>query len=67
MFYGYVLKSEKYDYYYKGHCENLEERLKEHNDGRTIVLSLNGGVRLILFAWIHHISVIFYPRVIGIF
>ncbi|MBK7097486.1 MAG: GIY-YIG nuclease family protein [Sphingobacteriales bacterium] len=36
MFYAYVLKSEKYDYYYKGHCENLEERLKEHNDGRTI-------------------------------
>ena len=28
MFYAYVLKSVHHDYYYKGHCENLEERLK---------------------------------------
>ncbi|MBK0383153.1 GIY-YIG nuclease family protein [Pedobacter sp. SD-b] len=35
MFYAYVLKSEIADYYYKGHCENLEKRLKEHNSGMT--------------------------------
>jgi putative endonuclease len=35
MFYAYVLKSEKFDYFYKGHCKNLEQRLKEHNSGMT--------------------------------
>jgi putative endonuclease len=35
MFYAYVLKSVHHDYFYKGHCENLEERLKEHNSGMT--------------------------------
>jgi putative endonuclease len=36
MFYAYVLKSVNHDFYYKGHCENLEERLKEHNSGKTV-------------------------------
>jgi putative endonuclease len=36
MFYAYVLKSIEHDYYYKGHWENLEERLTEHNSGRTV-------------------------------
>ena len=35
MFYAYVLKSIDHDYYYKGHCQNIEERLKEHNSGHT--------------------------------
>ena len=35
MFYAYVLKSLNHDYYYKGHCENLEVRLKQHNSGMT--------------------------------
>ncbi|RKD17008.1 excinuclease ABC subunit C [Pelobium manganitolerans] len=35
MFYAYVLKSENFDYCYKGHCENLNERLKQHNSGNT--------------------------------
>ena len=35
MFYAYVIKSVSNDYYYKGHCENLEERLNEHNAGYT--------------------------------
>ena len=35
MFYAYVLKSTKYNYIYNGHCENLDERLKEHNSGMT--------------------------------
>jgi putative endonuclease len=30
MYYTYVLKSLNCDYYYKGHCENLDKRLKEH-------------------------------------
>jgi putative endonuclease len=36
MFYAYVLKSMQFDYFYKGHCENLEQRLKEHNSGMTL-------------------------------
>jgi putative endonuclease len=35
MFYAYVIKSVNCDHYYKGHCENLEVRLKEHNAGKT--------------------------------
>lgn len=35
MFYAYVAKSLKHDYYYKGHCADLEKRLKQHNSGMT--------------------------------
>ena len=35
MFYAYILKSVNHNYFYKGHCENLELRLKEHNSGMT--------------------------------
>jgi putative endonuclease len=35
MFYAYVLKSLNHNYYYKGHCENLDVRLKQHNSGAT--------------------------------
>ena len=36
MFYAYVVKSLRVDsYYYKGHCKDLEERLKQHNSGMT--------------------------------
>ena len=35
MFYAYVIKSVNHDFYYKGHCQNLDERLKQHNSGAT--------------------------------
>jgi len=35
MYYAYVIRSIRHDFYYKGHCENLEERLKQHNKGMT--------------------------------
>jgi putative endonuclease len=35
MFYVYVIQSEKDGSYYKGHCENLNDRIKEHNSGQT--------------------------------
>ena len=35
MYYTYVIKSEFYDFYYKGHCESLEIRQKQHNSGST--------------------------------
>ena len=34
-FYAYVIRSLKFEYYYKGHCENLEIRLRQHNRGTT--------------------------------
>ena len=35
MFFAYVLKSINHDFYYKGHCENLNQRLIQHNSGLT--------------------------------
>ncbi len=35
MFYAYVLKSVEHDYFYKGHCKDLQARLKQHNSGLT--------------------------------
>jgi putative endonuclease len=35
MFYAYVLKSLSFDFFYKGHCEDLEKRLQQHNNGMT--------------------------------
>jgi putative endonuclease len=35
MYFAYVLKSINHDYYYKGHCQDLEKRLAQHNSGMT--------------------------------
>jgi putative endonuclease len=35
MYYAYVIKSLKDGSFYKGHCSDLEKRLKQHNDGQT--------------------------------
>ena len=35
MFYAYVLKSIKHDYFYKGHCQDLDRRIAQHNSGMT--------------------------------
>ncbi len=34
-YFAYVIKSVHFDYFYKGHCEDLEKRIKEHNAGKT--------------------------------
>jgi len=36
MYYTYIIKSNKFDFYYKGHCENLNKRLSQHNSGMTV-------------------------------
>jgi len=36
MFYAYVLKSIDHDFFYKGHCQDLDKRLKQHNSGITV-------------------------------
>ena len=35
QFYTYILYSQKFNRYYKGHSENLELRISQHNDGKT--------------------------------
>jgi len=35
MYYTYILQSEKDGSYYIGQTNNLEERLKRHNEGRS--------------------------------
>jgi putative endonuclease len=49
MFYAYVLKSINHDYFYKGHCSNLEKRLKEHNAGMTASIRPYLPFRIIYF------------------
>ena len=34
-FYAYVVRSLRFPFFYKGHCENLELRLSQHNGGLT--------------------------------
>ena len=49
MYYTYVLKSEHFDYYYKGHCQELEQRLKEHNSGMTLSIRQYIPFRIVYF------------------
>jgi putative endonuclease len=35
MFYAYIIKSLHHDFFYKGHCRDLDKRLEEHNKGYT--------------------------------
>ena len=34
-FYAYVIFSKSSERFYKGHCEDMNARLKEHNAGKT--------------------------------
>jgi len=36
MYYAYVIKSLTTDFYYKGHCQDLEKRIAQHNSGMTV-------------------------------
>ncbi len=49
MFYAYVIRSRISDYQYKGHCVNLENRLKEHNAGKTKSNKAYGPFDLVYF------------------
>jgi len=35
MYFAYVIKSIEHDYLYKGHCQDLEKRIHQHNSGMT--------------------------------
>ncbi len=49
MFFAYVLKSVHHDYYYKGHCQDLENRLLQHNSGMTTSLKPYIPVEIVYF------------------
>lgn len=50
MFYVYVIKSLKDNTRYKGHCQNLNVRLKQHNQGK--VRSTKGRLPWRLEYWV---------------
>jgi putative endonuclease len=35
MYHAYVIRSVNYGVLYKGHCQDMEVRLKQHNAGKT--------------------------------
>ena len=35
MYYAYTLKSLEHEYFYKGHCQDLQKRISQHNSGMT--------------------------------
>ena len=49
MFYAYVVRSIATGYLYKGHCEDLEERLKQHNSGMTQSIKKYAPFELVYF------------------
>jgi len=36
MYFAYVIKSKVHNYFYKGHCKDLQKRLSQHNSGMTV-------------------------------
>ncbi len=44
-----MIYSDKYSRFYKGHCENLETRLKEHNQGKTKSIKAYIPFRLVYY------------------
>jgi len=49
MFYAYVIKSIDHNYYYKGHCEDIEKRLTQHNNGLTKSIKPYIPLKLVYF------------------
>ncbi len=48
-YFAYIVKSRDSDYLYKGHCQNLDLRIKQHNQGMTESLRPYLPVTLIYF------------------
>ena len=49
MFYAYVIKSLTTDFYYKGHCQDLEIRIAQHNSGMTVSIRPYLPIQLVYF------------------
>ena len=53
MYFAYVLKSDKHEYFYKGHCQDLQKRIKQHNAGMTASLRPYLPFNLVYFEEFH--------------
>jgi len=49
MFFAYVVRSIKTGYLYKGHSQNLEVRLRQHNSGMTESIKKHAPFELVYF------------------
>ena len=49
MYYAYVAKSIRTDFLYKGHCRDLEKRIKQHNSGMTVSLRKHIPLEIVYF------------------
>ena len=49
MYYAYVIKSLIADFYYKGHCQDLEIRIAQHNSGMTVSIRPYLPIQLVYF------------------
>ena len=49
MFFAYVVRSIKTGYLYKGHSQNLEVRLRQHNSGMTESIKKQAPFELVYF------------------
>ncbi|MEZ4944700.1 MAG: GIY-YIG nuclease family protein [Cyclobacteriaceae bacterium] len=49
MFFAYVVRSISTGYLYKGHSQNLEERLRQHNSGMTESIKKYAPFELVYF------------------
>lgn len=49
MFYAYIIQSEVDSSFYKGHCQNLNERLKQHNSGQTKSIKNKTPFKIVYF------------------
>jgi putative endonuclease len=47
LYFAYVIKSEVADFYYKGHCSDLDRRLAQHNAGNTVSIRRHIPFKLI--------------------
>lgn len=49
MYFAYVLKSIEHEYFYKGHCQDMEKRVRQHNSGKTESIKPFIPFRLVYF------------------
>lgn len=57
MFYAYVIQSSRDStYFYKGHCQNLEIRLAQHNSGMTASIKNKIPFVLVYFEEYEHLN-----------
>lgn len=49
MYYAYVIRSLVVPFLYKGHCQDLDKRLRQHNSGMTRSIKKLGPFEIVYF------------------